>query len=561
MNNKKRYGSPRREQKTAVFNAVKGAPYSKGTYGMPAEKEEVNINRRKSDKRFWARLVSLTVIVPMYITLLVFADLLPRSTVSNIEKRNLATFPEFSWNDYWSGQYTSDVANYFDDTVPFRDTLKQAASYFNSIFGIKYNDVQVSGTMEVVNPKPKDGDKEGASSAAASSGAASSEKNYGKSISSDSDSQTDTDTEKQVKGEEIAEGVYANGVIVVYQDGHYRAMSMYGGGSGDAYVNAVNNYASDLPGVRVYSLVAPTASEFYTPENFSDYNASQEDDIVDMNSKLHNVTGINVCPALLSHKKETIYTRTDHHWMSLGAYYAAKEFASAAGVPFLELSQYTRLTKPDYVGTLYTFSGNNADLLSDPEDFIYYVPKKQDYKTEYYDYAFNYVYEGDLFVDVQVTSEYYSTFISGDAYSVKITTGVKNGRRCLVVKDSYGDAFVPFLTGSFEEVYVVDMRYFQRNLVNFVNEMGITDLLFTCCSYSAVGPNADNLEAIRTSGVTASPIAPDDKTEESSSQEESSSSEEIINEPNDLPAEDAQEPSYDDGSGEDAGGEYYEEGY
>ena len=168
MNNKKRYGSPRREQKTAVFNAVKGAPYSKGTYGMPAEKEEVNINRRKSDKRFWARLVSITVIVPMYITLLVFADLLPRSTVSNIEKRNLATFPEFSWNDYWSGQYTADVANYCDDTVPFRDTLKQAASYFNSIFGIKYNDVQVSGTMEVVNPKPKDGDKEGASSAAAS---------------------------------------------------------------------------------------------------------------------------------------------------------------------------------------------------------------------------------------------------------------------------------------------------------------------------------------------------------------------------------------------------------
>ena len=105
------------------------------------------------------------------------------------------------------------------------------------------------------------------------------------------------------------------------------------------------------------------------------------------------------------------------------------------------------------------------------------------------------------------------------------------------------------------------MRYFQRNLVNFVNEMGITDLLFTCCSYSAVGPNADNLEAIRTSGVTAAPIAPDDKTEESSSQEESSSSEEIINEPNDLPAEDAQEPSYDGGSGEDAGGEYYEEGY
>ena len=559
MNNNEKYGRPYGEAKTSVFTAVKETSSS-------GVKEEVNINRQKSDKRFWTRLVSLTVIVPAYLILLVCAVFLPRSTVSNIEKRNLATMPEFTWDAYWSGQYTADVANYFDDTVPFRDTLKQVASYFNSLFGIKYNDVQVSGTMEVVNAKPKDEDKKDSDKAESgskdsSSKNASSEKNYGKSISSDSDSKKDTDTEKQMKGEEIAEGVYANGVIVVYQDGHYRAMSMYGGGSGDAYVMSVNNYASDLPGVRVYSLVAPTASEFYTPENFSDYNASQEDDIVDMNSKLQNVTGINVCPALLSHKKETIYTRTDHHWMSLGAYYAAKEFASAAGVPFLDLSQYTRLTKPDYVGTLYTFSGNNADLLSDPEDFIYYVPKKQDYKTEYYDYAFNYVYEGDLFVDVQVSSEYYSTFISGDAYSVKITTGVKNGRRCLVVKDSYGDAFVPFLTGSFEEVYVVDMRYFQRNLVDFANDMNITDLLFTCCSYSAVGPNADNLEAIRTSGVTAAPVTADDKTEESSQDEETTSSEEITQEQNDQPDEYAQEPSYDDGYGEDAGGEYYEDDY
>ncbi len=515
--NKMRESSPSRqyEAPTAIFPAVKADRRSAETEGYmrnntfdSSKKEEVNINRQKSDRRFWARLASLAAIVPAYLVLLVCAVLLPRSTVSNIEKRNLSTMPEFSWDSYWSGQYTADVAHYFDDTVPFRDTLKQAASRFSGLFGIKYNDVQVSGTMEVVNTKPKDDNKNsGGKNDSASSG-------YGGSLSSgdskdkdkdkNKDKDTDTEKEKQVKGEEIAEGVYANGVIVVYQDGHYRAMSMYGGGYGETYALALNEFANDLPGVQVYSLVAPTASEFYTPKNFSDYNASQEDDIIAINDMLQNVKGINVCPALLSHKKETIYTRTDHHWMSLGAYYAAKEFASAAGVSFLDISQYTRLTKPDYVGTLYTFSGNNADLLNDPEDFIYYVPKKKDYKTEYYDYAFNYQFEGDLFADIQISSEYYSTFINGDAFSVKITTGTKNGRRCLVVKDSYGDALVPFLTGSFEEVYVVDMRYFERNLVDFAREMDITDLLFTCCSYSAVGPNADNLEVIRTSGYTGS---------------------------------------------------------
>ena len=509
--------SESRERKdTMVFVPIKSEKTKKHDVQSKKDSAADIEYRKKSDRRFWARLASLAAIIPAYLILLVCAVVLPRSTVSNIEKRNLATFPEFTWKDYWSGQYTADVAHYFDDTVPFRDSLKQAASRFSSLFGIKYNDVQVSGTMQVVNPQKKDDKVDNAdtqSSAAVSEAA--SEPDYGGSLASgttDKKKNTDTDTEKQVKGEEIAEGVYANGVIVVYQDGHYRAMSMYGGGPGDTYAVALNNFASDLPRVKVYSLVAPTASEFYTPKNFEDYNASQEDDIIEINSMLQNVTGINVCPELLKHKKETIYTRTDHHWMSLGAYYAAKEFASAANTSFLDISQYTRKTKPDYVGTLYTFSGNNADLLNDPEDFIYYVPKNQNYKVEYYDYAFNYVYEGDLFADIQVSSEYYSTFISGDAYSVKITTGVKNGRRCLVVKDSYGDALVPFLTGSFEEVYVVDMRYFERNLVSFAEEMDITDLLFTCCSYSAVGPNADNLEVIRTSGYTGAVEQPPQET-------------------------------------------------
>ena len=556
------------KEKTAVFTAVKDTP-RRGTASSTremsfAEKELYNVNRQKSDRRFWARLASLAAIIPAYLVLLICAVVLPRSTVSNIEKRNLATMPEFSWEDYWSGKYTADVANYFDDTVPFRDSLKQAASRFSGLFGIKYNDVQVSGTMEVVNPKPKDEDKT-TSSKTASAESSSTGGKYGDSIANGSDTDkdkkkkdSDTDAQKQQKGEEIAEGVYANGVIVVYQDGHYRAMSMYGGGSGDTYAVALNNFADDLPGVRVYSLVAPTASEFYTPENFSDYNASQEDDIIDINSKLQNVKGINVCQTLLSHKKETIYTRTDHHWMSLGAYYAAKEFADNAGVSFLDISQYTRLTKPDYVGTLYTFSGNNADLLNDPEDFIYFVPKKQDYKTEYYDYAFNYVYEGDMFADIQISSEYYSTFICGDAYSVKISTNVKNGRRCLIVKDSYGDAFVPFLTGSFEEIYVVDMRYFERNLVDFAKEMNITDLLFTCCSYSAVGTNADYLEGLRTSGITGGIGDAPAEHEESTPTEESSQDEESSEPVEEQPTENEGETyGENDYYSDETGGETY----
>ena len=480
------------------------------------EEKGFNENRKKSEARFWSRMFSLMLIVPVYAALVICMLALPRSTVSNIEKRNLDTFPKFSWSDYWSGTYTASIAHYFDDTVPFRDTLKQAGSQLSKLLGIKYNDVQITGQMQVVsdtvtvNPDTVKDDSKNSSGTSSST----------KVSSSDSDKESDSDREEtKPKGQEIADGVYVNGVIVVYQDGHYRGMSMYGGGSGDVYADSLNKFAEDLPGVKVYSMIDPTSSEFYTPQNFSSYNASQSDDIDSINAKLQNVKGINICSTLARHTDETIYTRTDHHWMSLGAYYAAQEFAKEAGVPFKDINQYSKKKTPGYVGTMYAFSENNPDLLNDPEDFIYYLPKTKDYTVEYYDNSYNFVMEGDLMVEVADVSDMYTAYIGGDNYIVKISTGVRNGRKLCLVKDSYGNAIPPFLTGSFEEIYVIDMRYLELNLVDFAKDKGITDLLFSCCSYSAVGPNADNLEVLRTMG-----ISDDEDDEDSDEPEENTSS-------------------------------------
>ncbi len=448
-------------------------------------------SKRKSDVRFWFRLISLCVIVPIYTFLVIYFVALPRSTVSYIENRNLATFPEFTWESYWSGDFAADVGDYFVDTVPNRDTLKQAASNLLNLLGVKYNDVQITGNMSVVNDTSSDTDSD---TQAASDTA---------SQSNDASANTDTSTDSEVDnskdyGQEIADGVYTNGVIVVYQDGHYRAMSMYGGGSGETYAAAVNATAESLPDVNVYSMIAPTASEYYTPSNFSQYNASQSDDIDAITELLDSsVTSLNICSVLEKHTTENIYTRTDHHWMSLGAYYAAQAFASAAGVSFDDLSAYNEVTVEGYVGTMYSFSDNNADLLNDPEDFVYYEPSGT-YYTDYYDQSFNFEYSGDLLVSIGDTSSMYLTYMGGDGYIVDVQTDVTNGRKLLVIKDSYGNAEIPFYTGSFEEIFVIDMRYAEINLINFVEDMGITDILFTMCSYSAVGTTADFLAGLLT---------------------------------------------------------------
>ena len=448
-------------------------------------------NKKKSDIRFWFRLLSLAIIVPCYLAIIICLYAMPRSTVSNIEKRELAEFPEFTWESYWSGEYTANVANYFDDTVPYRDSLKQAASQLLNFLGIKYGDVQVSGPMAVVNEKNDSDSVDDSSSANTASTVNSAGRDTDRGTDTD-----DTDTSADV-GQEIADGVFTNGQIVVYQNGHYRAMSMFGGGSGDVYAQSLNNIASDLPGVKVYSMIIPTPSEYYTPSNFKEYNASQSDSIDSINSQLSGVTPVDACSVLAKHTNEEIYTRTDHHWQALGAYYAAQTFAKAAGVQFNDISKYEKVGIDGYVGTMYTFTDNNADLLNDPETFTYYKPKNS-YTTEYYDQSFNYSYSGELLVDIADTSSLYMTYMGGDGYITKVTTDVKNGRKLCVVKDSYGNAEIPFYVGSFEEIYVVDMRYLEVTLVDFANQMGITDMLFTMCSYSAVGTNADNLEVLRT---------------------------------------------------------------
>ena len=67
--------------------------------------------------------------------------------------------------------------------------------------------------------------------------------------------------------------------------------------------------------------------------------------------------------------------------------------------------------------------------------------------------------------------------MGGDLYTVKVTnTGGTPGRKLLIVKDSYGNAMASNLFGSFEEVHVIDFRYFPHNLLKYVRDNGITDL-------------------------------------------------------------------------------------
>lgn len=293
------------------------------------------------------------------------------------------------------------------------------------------------------------------------------------------------------------DGVVTNGQVAVTIDGHRWGISLYGGGTGENYAKYLNEFKEKVgSNVNVFNMVVPTASAFYLPAGYEEYNANHRDSINSIANNLVNVINIDGYAALEAKTDEYIYTRTDHHWMPLGAYYAAKAFCDVAMVPVKELSTYEPVDVEGFVGTMYAFTEYDEQIKNDPETFRYYIPST-DYTATYYKTDFTIDEEVKFFTSIfveQPASGAYSTFMGGDQKIVKIETENKNGRKLCVFKDSYGNAEIPFFIDSFQEIYVCDVRYFDVYAPDFVKDNGITDVLFTMCTFSAVGENAEGIK-------------------------------------------------------------------
>jgi hypothetical protein len=461
--------------------------------------------------------VNSVVMLAFFVVVTPFLVFGQRPTESEIEKRELAEFPEFSWDSLWSGDYTSDVATYFNDTVPKRELFKNWTANIKSIAGVgNKDDVKIIGGKA---GKPDDEDSD-------------LDSDNGNGSDNDNDPNSDTNpnggefpssredpSNPSVSGlypesppvttpvttvpvteppeDEDGEGVMAHGVFLYKDnDGKYRAMSPFYGNSkaGLNYAAYVNAYKSDLgAGVKVYSMVAPTAQTFYMPKKYLEKYGSEPENIDYINANLNGVIGLNISDTLMRHKKEEIYLRTDHHWASLGAYYAAQDFAAAADVPFADISTYEKSANEGYVGSFYSYS-QSADILNNPETFYYYKPSnigRLDIKYFHTDGAPWALNEG-LIWKTSVSNSY-TMFCGGDEKINVINTDVKNGRVLAVLKDSYGNALQPFLTGSFEKIIVIDVRYFKLNSISYLKQNGVTDVLFCMNTFSALGGNAKGI--------------------------------------------------------------------
>lgn len=432
----------------------------------------------------------LNIIVIVLILFGGFAYLLffERETVSHEENRVLDKFPVFSVNSYLKGEYTEGIADYYDDTVPNRSFFKTVISkYILPLKGVKYGASGDDDGVELYNTAKDTPEKTEKPTAETTQTTVSATTGTG-TVTTTTTAETLPDNK-----EAAANGEISNNILVVNK----RGIMLYGGAWGNEinYAEDVNAYKDALgKDVNVYSMVLPTSVSYYLPENYLDLVESEKDDLDSIKKHLKKVTHVDAYTALLRHKKENIYSRTDHHWLPLGAYYAAEEFAKEADVDFADISEYKKHVLTGYVGTMYGYT-KSSTLLDNPESFVYYEPKTDVEVTQYSRY-FTEPTETELFInpDNLDKSSYYLVFGMDDNIR-HVKTKCRNGRNLVIFKDSYGNALLPFLTGSFENIYICDIRYFEINAKNFIEEVEATDVLFAMCTYSAVGPNREYISA------------------------------------------------------------------
>lgn len=184
---------------------------------------------------------------------------------------------------------------------------------------------------------------------------------------------------------------------------------------------------------------------------------------------------INIVDAFNKKKNNVpLYYKTDHHWTTDGAFLAYQEWCKSMGIDSMSIDDFdVNFVSNDFYGTYYS----KARYTGIKPDYIKQYTPKNNYEYEV-DYDLGKKQSNTLYSDEFLKrKDKYSYFLDSNHSVVDIKTNVKNGKKLLLIKDSFANCFVPFAVNHFSEVLVIDLRYYRQGLSKLIEERGITDIL------------------------------------------------------------------------------------
>ncbi|MCJ8006527.1 DHHW family protein [Lederbergia wuyishanensis] len=240
-------------------------------------------------------------------------------------------------------------------------------------------------------------------------------------------------------------------------------------------IEHINFFAEKNKNLDYYMLLVPTSVEIYNEKlPLFAQSFSQREVIDDVKRQLlDSVHFIEVSNILTDHKNEQIYFKTDHHWTMRGAYYAYVQAANTLGFkPYLINDFNQKIVSNNFYGT---FASKVLGHRVEPDTIEMFEPiHERSYTVQYDGKNKNSLYEWSYLSK----KDQYSFFLNGNHSLVTIKSNVINGRKLAIIKDSYAHALIPFLANHFEEIYVIDLRYFHSDLDEFISENEINEVLF-----------------------------------------------------------------------------------
>lgn len=393
--------------------------------------------------------INILIFVCILFSLCSLFFMLPQENMSVQEKRKLTNFPEFTLKSLKSGDYMDSLDLYVADHFPWREKFISSSNFIKKSKGFQNKTESIYTNIDPIDKlKPL--------------------KNNNK------------------KNKETKPINFSNskGILIL----NNRAFQLFTNEAplNNEYDQLIQYYRAKIPKeIRIFHAIVPSSSTFYLPYEYRQYKKNELENIQKSSKPTINqsVFPFDMFDEISKHSKEYIYFKTDHHWTQLGAYYGYLAFCKAASIKPIALTDLQRKNiNGEFLGTHYLKTKD--ERLKNNPDTVYYwkTPTNKNASISLDDtLAFTKVYK-----QKNISKNKYLVFLGGDKGYMKLTSNiVKNGKSILVIKNSYGNPFVPFLTADYENVIVVDYRYTENSLMHILKKNKIDDLLILNGIFSA----------------------------------------------------------------------------
>ena len=434
----------------------------KHEHETPETRETVPKPSGKLAIPFFAVLAILTLV----------AFMIPlRPTVSYSEKRELTKFPEFSMEALLSGDYFDDITLWFSDTFPCRDQWMTISRHTEALHG--YSEVAIvedDFLAEIVNPVEQATEPTPPQSTLP----VTTEPSQPAGETTQPTSEAETEPTETVPEETEWGGVNVDddeeiimGAVIQIDDTAFNQLG-FSEYASNRYVASISKLADALAEKNVTVVSAPPPTSvgiMIEPEYQEKLHCARQDHMLYYlhDNMSENVLTVDTYTALVTHNREYLYFRTDHHWTALGAYYSYQAICEALEIPAAPLDSFEEIDNGEFMGSLADKARYRHRLR--PDQVFSYRPAGDITVYNVYDY---YKVEGQLLQSMEGRAVYekYMTFLCGDFPLQEIVNAsLPEGTSCLIVKDSFGNCFVPFMTQNYHTVYTIDYRKYHSSTI------------------------------------------------------------------------------------------------